>query len=163
MTDSQLKGTLGVTEHLNVNGDVSVLGGVRLLGDDVAEQFESVDDSEIDPGSVVVATGADSVQVCSDPYDHRVACVVSDVGGFRPAVLLNDQGRGNHLPVALAGRVRCKIDAQSAPGRSGRHAHHVRYAGACHASLRCSARGWRSDRPGTRPRCGMVPVLVALQ
>ena len=45
---------LGVTGNINVGGNVEVTGDVRLLGADVAEQFQ-VDGEDLEPGTVVVA------------------------------------------------------------------------------------------------------------
>jgi len=58
------------------------------------------------------------MRVCDPDYDRRVAGVVSGAGGYRPAVILNGQ-LGAGVPVALMGRVFCKVDATAAPIEAG--------------------------------------------
>jgi hypothetical protein len=51
-----------------------------------------------------------------EAYDKKVAGVVSGAGEYRPAIVL-DQHRSqvSRLPVALMGKVYCKVDAQYSP------------------------------------------------
>jgi hypothetical protein len=46
-------------------------------------------------------------------YDKRVAGVISGAGTYRPGLILGKgPSNGNRLPLALIGRVYCKVDAQ---------------------------------------------------
>src|SRR5262249_19037417 len=47
-------------------------------------------------------------------YDKRVAGVISGAGGYKPGLILdNKQSADDHrVPVALMGKVYCKVDAQ---------------------------------------------------
>jgi hypothetical protein len=46
-------------------------------------------------------------------YDKRVAGVISGAGDYKPGIVLDKrQTQGNRQPVALLGKVFCKVDAQ---------------------------------------------------
>ena len=68
---------------------------------DLAEKYES--DAEYQPGTVVVFGGEKEITVTDQENDHRVAGVIST----EPAYLMNNESSG--LPVALRGRVPCKV------------------------------------------------------
>jgi hypothetical protein len=68
---------------------------------DLAENYQA--DAEYEPGTVVVFGGAEEITISSIGHDTSVAGVVST----NPAYLMNaDSG---NLPVALTGRVPCKV------------------------------------------------------
>jgi hypothetical protein len=117
-------GQVLVTKDLQVHGDarlakdLHVEGDVQLVGADVAEQFEvdGVGDPDgVESGSVMVLTGDDRVRVCDRSYDRRVAGVLSGAGGYRPAVVLDRRSTDGRRPLALVGKVWCKVDADLAP------------------------------------------------
>jgi hypothetical protein len=60
-----------------VNGNVLVTGDVRLAGGDCAEAFDVIEGEELDPGTVMVIGDEDTLFVCTEPYDSRVAGVLS--------------------------------------------------------------------------------------
>jgi hypothetical protein len=102
------------------DGDVEVSGDVRLTGADLAEHFEVTDRSPVPPGTVVVLDGSDRVSVSSTAYDPRVAGVVSGAGGYRPGILLDHHGvTAGREPIALVGKVFCRVDATYGPVRIG--------------------------------------------
>ena len=68
---------------------------------DVAEIYET--DAEYDVGTVVIFGGDKEITVSSLGNDTRVAGVISE----NPAYLMNDSATG--LPVALLGKVKCKV------------------------------------------------------
>ena len=74
----------------------------------------------IDGGTVLVIDDDGALKASAGPYDRRVAGVVSGAGGYTPALLLDsvnlDQGR---KPVALMGKVFCKVDADAVPVEIG--------------------------------------------
>jgi hypothetical protein len=93
-------------------------GDVVLFNADCAEEFDVAE--EVDPGTVMVL-GADGSLVAShEPYDTRVAGVVSGAGSFAPALVLDrrDSGR-RRAPVALMGKVYCWLDADAGTVRVG--------------------------------------------
>jgi hypothetical protein len=104
--------------NVRVSGDLTVGGDVRLTGGDVAEQFEAAG-AVAEPGCVVVLAGEDSVRVSDKPYDRTVAGVVSGAGSYKPALVLDRRGRSAGLPVALTGKVWCKVDADCGPVELG--------------------------------------------
>lgn len=87
-------------------------GDIKLSGGDCAENFDVQEASGTEPGSVLVAEG-DKLRTSSEPYDTRVAGVVSGAGSMNPGIRLDDhQDDGDRLPVALVGKVECKVDAE---------------------------------------------------
>ena len=101
------------------DGNVEVTGDIQLTGADVAEQFEVVGELTAEAGSVVVLVGGDRVRVSDEPYDRRVAGVVSGAAGYRPAVVLDRKPGADRRPLALTGKVWCKVDADYAPVELG--------------------------------------------
>jgi hypothetical protein len=61
--------------------------------------------------------GDDAGLVESDrAYDKRVAGVVSGAGSYRPGIVLGREASSKRrVPLALVGRVFCKVDATNAP------------------------------------------------
>ena len=101
------------TSRVLIDGSV---GDIKLSGADCAEEFAVADRADVEPGTVMVIAGAGTLQVSSDPYDRRVAGVISGAQGVRPGIVLNnrrDSPAG--MPVALSGHVFCKVDAAFAP------------------------------------------------
>jgi len=162
-----LTGDANVAGHANVTGNVNVSGDVILAGSDCAEDFDS--SSTIEPGTVVVIDGSGELEVSRTAYDQRVAGVVSGAGSFRPGIIMGkgEQRSGGHrIPLALSGRVYCKVDAQfssvevgsllttsSTPGHAMKATDRDRAFGAV---IGKALAGLESGR-------GLIPILVALQ
>ena len=90
-------------------------GDIRLLGADCAEFFQAENPSRIEPGTVLVIGENGGLRASEHEYDKRVAGVVSGAGGRKPAIVL-DQGAENvGVPIALNGKVYCKVEADSSP------------------------------------------------
>jgi hypothetical protein len=91
-------------------------------GSDLAEPFETTGDNLIETGSVVVIdeSAPGKLTMSTEPYDRKVAGIVSGAGGVKPGITLRQDGvmEGSSL-VAIAGRVYCKAEATSAPIRPG--------------------------------------------
>jgi len=97
---------------VKVDGDVMVEGDIRLSGADCAEQFDVVGDVTPEPGSVVVIDRDGALRQSSEPYDTKVAGVVSGAGSYRPGIILDRQPASSGRPsVALIGKVFCKVDS----------------------------------------------------
>lgn len=85
-------------------------------GADFSEQFDlSCGPKAASPGSVVSIDPQSPGDLClsSTAYDRRVAGIISGAGGVKPGMLMGQRGTeadGRH-PVALSGRVYCKVDA----------------------------------------------------
>jgi hypothetical protein len=73
----------------------------------------------IEPGTVMVINDEGSLQASHDAYDRRVAGVVSGAGDFKAAIMLGQKQQGNRVPIALLGKVYCKVDARYAPVQVG--------------------------------------------
>src|SRR5262249_131574 len=69
-------------------GNLSVAGDVLLTGADCAEHFDVVGEPP-EPGAVLVIDEEGALRECDDPYDKRVAGVVSGAGDFRHALVLD--------------------------------------------------------------------------
>src|SRR5208283_1134844 len=82
-----LAGDFGGNVH--ITRDLLVDGDVKLTGGDLAEQFGVVGPLAAEPGSVVVLAGDDQVRVSDQPYDRRVAGIVSGAGNYRPGIVLD--------------------------------------------------------------------------
>jgi len=125
----QFDGDVEITGAINHNGDFKCTGNAEITGNlnmssrtsditlgDVAEGFSTQDGEIIEPGTVVVLNQHGLVRPGDEAYDKRVAGVVSGAGDYRPAIVLDKQlSQASRLPVALIGKVRCKVDAQYSP------------------------------------------------
>jgi len=101
-------------------GNVVVTGDIQLAGADLAEQFDLSGSPDVEPGTVVVIEGVDQVRTSNRAYDRRVAGVISGAGAFRPGIMLDHRdGLPNRLPLALVGKVLCKVDASYGPIQVG--------------------------------------------
>ena len=142
-------------------------GDILFRNGDCAEEFDFANAESIRPGNVVALTNDGRLHLASDPYDRRVAGIVSGAGDTRPGIILGrDPRRGSRLPVALAGRVQCWVDAEygavevgdllttsSTPGHAMRAADPSRAFGSVIGKA-------MAPLPAG---VGLVPVLVALQ
>lgn len=108
--DLEVKGTLA-TDVLEIRG-----------GSDLAEPFESSDGISFEPGFVVSIDdlNAGKLMLSIEPYDKKVAGVVSGAGGVRPGLTLKQEGvtEGDNI-VALSGRVYVHATASNGPIRPG--------------------------------------------
>lgn len=97
-------------------GEVQVDGDIKLIGADCAEEFDVIDAAEVEPGTVMVLQDGGRVGTSDRDYDTRVVGVVSGAGSFQPALVMDRQAsNGGRLPVALMGKVYCKVDAMHVP------------------------------------------------
>jgi hypothetical protein len=107
-------GTTNPNEKLDVKGNIVASGDVRLSGADCAEEFDILEENGvIEPGSVMVITEDGKLEQCAKANDKRVAGVISGAGDYKPGIVLDRQNSLNgRKPVALNGKVYCKVDAQ---------------------------------------------------
>ncbi len=109
-------GTTNPQEKLEVNGNILATGDVILTGADCAEDFDVKDAQALEPGTVMVIGDEDRLHQSKEAYDKRVAGVLSGAGDYRPGIILGkEQSQNNRLPLALTGKVFCKVDAQYSP------------------------------------------------
>jgi hypothetical protein len=142
-------------------------GDIILRNADCAEEFEVADAEAIEAGSIVSLADDGKLQLARHPYDRKVAGIVSGAGDSRPGIVLaRDPTRRNRVPIALVGRVHCRVDADYAPVEVGdllttsaTPGHAMRADDATRAFGSVIGKAMGSLRSGA----GLVPVLVALQ
>jgi len=94
-------------------GDVVVTGDIRLTNADCAEDFDVFDADKVEPGTVMVLGNEGVLSESQHAYDKRVAGVISGAGDYNPGIVLDKrQTSSNRQPVALMGKVFCKVDAK---------------------------------------------------
>jgi hypothetical protein len=95
-------------------GDVEVTGDIRLKNADCAEDFDIAGFQRVEPGTVMVIDSEGALRECDYAYDKRVAGVISGAGKYKPGIVLDKQesSSNNRMPIALMGKVYCKVDAQ---------------------------------------------------
>lgn len=160
-------GTTSPKEKLEVQGNILATGDVRLAGADCAEDFDVEESQAVDPGTVMVIGDEDILRVSTRSYDKRVAGVLSGAGEYRPGIVLNKQQSENmRMPLALTGKVFCKVDAQHgsigvgdllttsvSPGHAMKVNDPLQAFGAVIG---------KALRPWTEGQ-GLIPILIALQ
>ncbi len=151
---------------VTVVGSLTVTDDIILTGADCAEEFP-VAEGTSEPGTVMVIESEGRLRECREAYDSRVAGVISGAGDTRPGIIL---GRhfpdANRVPLAMIGKVYCKVDASEVPIGIGDLLTTSATPG--HAMKACDrARAFGSiigkalaPLPAGR---GMVPILVAMQ
>jgi len=151
-----------------VNGTVTVTADIVLTGgNDCAEEFDVASPGGAEPGTVMVLGDDEALYPSSGPYDRRVAGVVSGAGDYKPALILGQRApSGNRSPVALVGKVYCKVDATAEAIQVGDLLTSSATKGhAMKASDPSKAFGaviGKALRPLPNGR-GMIPILVTLQ
>jgi hypothetical protein len=144
-----------------------VTGDIRLLNADCAEEFDIAQSESVDPGTVVVLGEEGAVLPSHQAYDKRVAGIVSGAGDYQPALVLDRRPTGqNRLPIALMGKVYCKVDATYGPVEIGdllttspTPGHAMKADDPMKAFGAVIGKALRPLLAGQ----GMIPVLVALQ
>ncbi|GAB3899791.1 hypothetical protein GCM10028803_21530 [Larkinella knui] len=111
------------SKTLQVNGTTSTKVLEITGGADFAEQFDIDADEALLPGTVVSIdpNKPGQLRVARQAYDKTVAGIVSGAGDVQPGMLMGQAGTlasGQH-PVALTGRVYCRVDAQYGAIRPG--------------------------------------------
>jgi hypothetical protein len=152
------------------DGDVVVTGDVRLINADCAEEFtvstERPEDAT-EPGTVMVLAEGGTIRRCDRAYDKRVAGVISGAASYRPAIILDRQpdvtGR---KPLALIGKVYCKVDATREPVDVGDLLTTSETAGHAMKALdpiRAFGAVLGKALQPLKDGSGLIPILVALR
>jgi hypothetical protein len=83
-----------------------------LANADCAEDFDVADPTLIEPGTVMVLGEEGKLKQSQTAYDKKVAGVISGAGTYKPGLILDKQEFSkNRMPIALMGKVYCKVDA----------------------------------------------------
>ena len=147
------------------------LGVLKITGgSDIAEPFGVREEDAVKPGMVMIIDPEHPgmLAVSEDPYDRRVAGIISGAGDIEPGMVMAQSGSvaDGQYPLALTGRVYCWADASngpiqpgdllttsSVPGHAMKVADHARAQGAI---IGKAMSGLADGR-------GLVLVLVSLQ
>lgn len=159
-------------------GNVEVTGDISLGNSDCAEEFD-VAESEVksvEAGTVMVLTENGSLQSSYQEYDKKVAGVVSGASGYKPAIVLDRQNQSQNenqdnknkdrLPIALMGKVYCKVDARHSSIEIGdllTTSATRGYAMKAQDPIKAFGAVIGKALGSIKEGLGMVPVLVALQ
>jgi hypothetical protein len=149
-------------------GDVEVTGDLQCPNGDCAEDFDMAGTGAVDPGTVMVLDSDGALVPSARAYDRCVAGVISGAGAYRPAIVLDKQPKSNanRQPLALVGKVFCKVDAEFGPIAVGDLLTTSATPG--HAMIATDvlkAFGTvigKALRPLAEGR-GLIPILIALQ
>ncbi len=149
------------------SGDLSLTGDIKLVGGDCAEEFEIAEPDKAEPGAVMVISEDGALAVSRQAYDKRVAGVISGAGDLRPGILLDRQSKkSDRLPLAMNGKVYCKVDADYGPVEVGdllttslTCGHAMKASDCAKAFGTVIGKALRRLEAGK----GLIPILVALQ
>lgn len=115
-------GNVHVTRSLFVEGDIALANvadfaeDFDVVGTDLQAAAAAAATVVVDPGTVMVLADEEVLRPCEKPYDRRVAGVVSGGGSYRPGIILDKRpGVSGRAPIALLGKVSCKVDADLGP------------------------------------------------
>jgi hypothetical protein len=96
-----------------VSGELGVGKHMVFANADCAEDFDVAGADKVEPGTVMVLGNEGALSESQHAYDKRVAGVISGAGDYKPGIVLDKQRTsGNRQPIALLGKVFCKVDAQ---------------------------------------------------
>ena len=159
----------------NINGSIVIndgnlflnKGDIILAGADCVEDFGVCELRQVEPGTVMVLDREGELCECSAAYDKRVAGVISGAGSYKPGLVLDRHlGEEGRVPLALVGKVYCKVDAEYGQIEIGdllttspTAGHAMRAADPANAFGAVIGKALRPLRAGR----GLVPILVALQ
>jgi hypothetical protein len=107
--------------HVYITGNVTVAMDIILPNaGDLAEDFNVCAGQSAEPGTVMSFEPDGSLSPAVEPYDRRVAGIVAGAGSLRPGVILDRHPTPHsRAPIALTGKVFCKVDADLAPIKAG--------------------------------------------
>jgi hypothetical protein len=149
-------------------GNVIVTGDISFPGADCAEDFTIRRDVFAEPGTVMALSEGGELVPCSAPYERRVAGVIAGAGSHRPGIIMDKQPDTllRRQPIALVGKVFCKVDATLAPVEvgdlltsSGTEGHAMK---ALDSNLAFGSVIGKAMAPLSEGR-GLIPILVTLQ
>jgi hypothetical protein len=114
--DVQIRGDLIHDSGVATFTNVTVSGDIMMANADCAEDFDVDQQSPGEPGTVMVVGDAGVLQPGRLAYDKRVAGVISGAGDFKPGMVFDKRpSQRSRQPIALLGKVYCKVDAHYAP------------------------------------------------
>lgn len=158
----------GDVVSVKTNGQMFVKVLTITGGADIAEPFE-MSETDLPPGAVVVIDELNpgKLRLSTEPFDRRVAGVISGAGGVRPGLSLQQNGvmEGNQH-VALTGRVYVQADTRNGPILPGdllTTSHEAGHAMKVTDPARAQGAVLGKAMTGLAEGRGLVLVLVTLQ
>jgi hypothetical protein len=167
--------SLGGTERMRItaSGAVEVAGTLNVGGDitmpaaDFAEDFQVAAGDAVEPGTVMALDENGALRPSDRSYDRKVAGVISGAGDYRPGLILDRQSSSEgRLPLALVGKVYCKVDAAYGPIEVGdllttspTPGHAMKASDPAQAFGAVIGKALRPLKSGQ----ALVPILVSLQ
>jgi hypothetical protein len=162
-----VNGALDVGGDAVVNGTLNVGGDIVMPAADFAEDFAVEASEAIEPGAVMVLDENGILRASNKAYDRKVAGVISGAGDYRPGLILDRrESSSGRLPLALVGKVYCKVDAafgaievgdllttSETPGHAMKATDQFKAFGAVIGKAMGSLGTGR----------GLIPILIALQ
>ena len=153
--------------HVHVTGNLTADGDILLSGADCAEDFDIAEVDSVEPGTVMVIGEDGALHQSQQAYDRRVAGVISGAGTYKAGIILDKQdSHPNRKPMALLGKVYCKVDASYAPIGVGdllttapTPGHAMKATDPLKAFGAVIGKALRPLRDGQ----ALVPILIALQ
>jgi hypothetical protein len=138
-------------------------GDIHCGNADCAEDFDVSQSADVEPGTVVVIDEEGKLRPNQQAYDHKVAGVISG----RPGLILDKkESQPDRLPVALVGKVYCKVDAQYSAievadllTTSPTPGHAMKASDPSRAFGAVIGKALRPLNTGQ----GLIPILIALQ
>ena len=120
-----------------------------------------------EPGTVMVLSNEGGLKQSSGAYDKKVAGVISGAGNYKPGIILDrHQGQKGRKPLAMVGKVFCKVDANYASIEVGdlltssdTSGHAMKATDNLKAFGTIIGKALGSLDKGT----GLIPILVSLQ
>jgi hypothetical protein len=85
---------------------------VSIANADCAEEFELASAEAVEPGTLMSFGIDGSLFPSSEAYDSKVVGVISGAGDYKPGIVLDRRRGGNRVPIALLGKVYCKVDTE---------------------------------------------------
>lgn len=141
-------------------------GDINLQNADCAEEFDIFDEN-IEPGTVMVIDSNVKLTPCNNSYDKKVAGVVSGAGKYKSGIILDKQLKNcKRIPIALLGKVYCKVDASYSAIEQGdlltssdTLGHAMKAVDRSKSFGTIIGKALKSLRSGQ----GLIPILVSLQ
>ena len=150
-----------------IGGELGVGGDILLANADCAEDFDVVSLTSAEPGCVMVIGEDGVLHPCSAAYDKCVAGVISGAGQYKPGLILDKQpDSSSRSPVALLGKVYCKVTAENGAIETGDllttsplSGHAMKASDPRRAFGAVIGKALRQHAAGV----GLIPILIALQ
>jgi hypothetical protein len=152
---------------VRITGKLTVDVDIILSNADCAEDFDVAAVDTVEPGTVMVVGEDGLLHQSQQAYDKRVAGVVSGAGDYKPGIILDKQeSLPNRKPIALLGKVYCKVDASHGPVEVGdllttspTSGHAMKASDPFKAFGAVIGKALRPIEAGQ----GLIPILIALQ